>query len=135
MLITYVGLRTDDIPGSTLADYLVGIEADLRILDEGRPVYEEPSFPICELARSLNSWVHSGSTVDFVFDSMSFEESGAVIIARREGGWVITSTFTPTVESAVVDWSYVKEAIEGFLSQLRHDLRGVGIDLDHLIGV
>lgn len=43
MVLAYADLRTDAVQGNTLADYLVGVEADLRILDEGRIVYEEPS--------------------------------------------------------------------------------------------
>jgi hypothetical protein len=134
MLLTYANLSTEDVRGSTPAHYLVGVEADFRIEDEGRIVYEEPSFPVCELARSLHTWIRSGlRRDDFVFESLSFEELGVVTIERRPGGWVFRSTFTPEVVSSEVPWVEVQRTIEQFTARLGADLTAAGMDASRAI--
>ncbi|HWL37491.1 MAG TPA: hypothetical protein VNQ77_15000 [Frankiaceae bacterium] len=134
MSLTFENLRVDGLHGSTLADYLSGIEADLQLLDGAQVIYEEPSFPVCELARALRQWIRSGAEEDFVFESMSFEESGVVTIERRPDGWVFRSVFTPEVESSVTPWSEVERSVLAFTSELRSDLASAGIDADYVIG-
>jgi hypothetical protein len=92
-----------DLRGSTLADYLIAIDADLEIREDGRIIYAEPTFPVVELARSLASWIAIGERENFVFESLSFEESGVVTIARARDGWCLSSVFTPDVVSSEID--------------------------------
>jgi hypothetical protein len=134
MCVTFANFRTDDVHGSTLADYLSGVEADLRILAGTTVVYEEPSFPVCELARDLGHWVTDGAGEDFVFESMSFEEPGVVTIERRGEGWVCRSSLTPEIETSVTPLSEVTRAIEAFVATLRAALVTAGIDADFVIG-
>ena len=54
MLLAYENLSAADLRGSTLADYLIAIEADFRMLDGETVIYEEPYFPVIELARALS---------------------------------------------------------------------------------
>lgn len=55
-----------------------------------------PNAPLfgLELARSLRLWVTQDGEQDFEFDSMSFDEPGAMTIAREGMGWVFTSMLT-----------------------------------------
>lgn len=54
------------------------MEATLRLAtDAGRLVYEEPLFPVVELALALQDWLDSGIAAgdDFSFDSVESDES------------------------------------------------------------
>ncbi|GAA1593693.1 hypothetical protein GCM10009789_54670 [Kribbella sancticallisti] len=132
MLLTYTNLNADDLRGSTVADYLISIEADFAILDDDLTVYEEPYFPVVELARSLHIWAVRGETHDFVFESLSFEEPGAVTIVRRESGWVFGSMFAPKVTSSVIEWRDVQECVAAFEAKIRKDLARLSIDPDRV---
>lgn len=76
MLLRYSRLCLGEIQRATQADILVGVDADFRLLEGDLVVYEEPAFPVAELAWSLLRWVQEPHRGDFVFDSMSFEELG-----------------------------------------------------------
>lgn len=67
---------------------------------------------------------------DFAFDSMSFEDSGAVTIARGESGWVFGSRFTPEIASSAVAWLEVKACVAAFGAKVRVDLAVRDIELD-----
>jgi hypothetical protein len=126
--MTYEELVADELRGSTQADYLVSIEGDLRIADSETWVFEEPSFPVVELARSLLRWLDDGSRTDFAFDSMSYEEVGAVVVRATDRGWVFSSVFEPGSASAPVDWTETERCVRTFIDQVESDLRGLGID-------
>lgn len=66
MEMTYDRLNTDELRGSTQADYLVSLDADFRMEDGDSLVYQEPSFPIVELARSMLTWLNDPDRDDFV---------------------------------------------------------------------
>jgi hypothetical protein len=70
--MTYENLSADDLRGSTLADYLIAIDADFQLLDGVDVVYEEPYFPVVELAQAMAPWVEAGDrdVDDFVFESL-----------------------------------------------------------------
>ena len=134
MQIIYAYLDASELRGTTQADYLVSVEGDLQILDDGHCVYEEPAFPVVELARSLLQWISEPGRGDFEFDSMSFEELGAVAVRRAESGWVFSSIFSPGSASSVVDWAEVERCIRSFVTRVEADLRGLGVDPNEVIG-
>lgn len=78
MRLSYANLDSDNIGGTSQADYLVGLDADLTVSEGLALLYREPAFPVVELARSLFLWLNDANRDDFIFDSMSFEEVGAV---------------------------------------------------------
>lgn len=125
----YENLSAEGLRGSTLAHYLVDIEADFRLWDGSSVIYEEPYFPVIELARALHVWMASATSDDFVFDSMSFEEPGAVVIVRDSAGWTFGSRLTPEVTSAPVSWQDIQEGIKEFVAKVRVDLTSLGIDV------
>jgi hypothetical protein len=131
--MTYTQFSTDELRGTTQADYLVSIEGDLRITDDRDYVYDEPSFPVAELARSLLVWLAGPDRADFEFDSMTFEEVGAVAVRRSEGGWVFSSVFSPGSASAPVDWAEAERCIRSFIAQVEDDLRGLGVDPEEVM--
>lgn len=133
MIMTYSNLNSGDLRGLTVADYLISIEADFQICDGSLVVYEEPFFPVVELARSLHIWVLRGEGRDFVLDSLSFEEPGAVTIVRGDSGWVFGSMFTPEVSSSEVGWSEVQECIVEFETRVWTDLAALGIEMDRVL--
>ena len=54
-----------------------------------RLVYDEPAFPVVELARSLLIWLDDPERSDLEFDSMSYEEVGLVAMRGRAEGWTV----------------------------------------------
>ena len=87
MLLSCGRLDVSELQGATQADVLVAVDADFTLVDGDLVVYEEPSFPVVELAWSLLRWVHQPDRGDFVFESMSFEEVGrSRCVVRVRGG-------------------------------------------------
>lgn len=55
--------------GATRADFLVSLDAQLRVVDDGGvTVLDEPGFPVVELARSSLIWLGDSERRDFEFD-------------------------------------------------------------------
>ncbi|GIJ00421.1 hypothetical protein CLV28_0272 [Sediminihabitans luteus] len=128
MMISYGAFNADDLCGDTLSEYLVSVEADLRIEDGGTQVYSELDFPVAELARNLLAWLKSPHQDDFLFKSESFEEVGSVKICRVEGKWTIGSVYYPDCVSRPTDWGTVEDACRAFIYMVRNDLERFGFD-------
>lgn len=134
MRMLYRDINANDLRGSTVADYLVDIEAFFEVVDGREVIYSEPYFPVAELARELARWMPLGESraPDFHFSSLSFEDPGAVMIIRGEAGWTVGSMFTPEVKSAPVPWDGLTACIADFISDVRRDVLGLGISPDFL---
>ncbi|WP_139275471.1 hypothetical protein [Mangrovactinospora gilvigrisea] len=131
----YSELNADDLRGCTIADYLISIEASFQVVDRSAVIYAEDCFPVAELARELGRWIASGEGAagDFSFESLSFEDPGAVQISRAEPGWQVGSIFEPTTTSAPQSWAELEDRVGDFISNVRRDVLGLGID-PHFIG-
>lgn len=57
MEVSYGPLSIEDVTGPLQVDYLAGLDAHLRIYDNGVPFFSEPGFPVVELARELLLWL------------------------------------------------------------------------------
>ncbi|WP_157416326.1 hypothetical protein [Agromyces allii] len=135
MRIEYSNIDFSDLHGDLLADYLIAIEADLKLLDDdGSLIYVEPYFPIVELARSLTTWLIGGNGNDFRFDSLSFEEQGTVTILSEGPGWYVFSSFAPDTRSSPHDWVQVQTCVTDYIRRVRIDLTHQGLDPDQVIG-
>ncbi len=134
VLITYDELKSSDLRGTTPADYLVSLEATLRVWAGEVVVYEEPAFPVAELARSLRSWLIDTDRGDFEFESMSFEEVGSVAIRHSLPGWVVSSVFAPSSSSSPLGWAVVRWAVVSFIRRIEDDLIALGIDPVKVLG-
>ncbi len=133
MRFEYVNISFDDLRGELLSDYLVAVDADLAITDDGREIYVEPYFPVVELARQLAGWVTSGHRADFVFDSLSSDVAGLVTIASEAGGWVVFSALAPHVRSAPVSTADLDRCVGDFLEAVRQDLTARGRDAARIV--
>ncbi|MDE3721687.1 hypothetical protein PWG71_09830 [Nocardiopsis sp. N85] len=96
------------LPPSTapLAVLLLDIEADFAVLDGDRAILAEQGFPVAEPARALTVLLNShggGTTGDFVFESMSYAEPGAVRIVAFPDGWRVGSALEPDTWSVPLD--------------------------------
>ena len=127
MEIRYGEVDVTDLRGLTLADVLINVEADLEMWDGDRLIYSERSFPIVELARALCCWSRADSADDFEFSSFSFEEPGVIEIHNASKGWYVTSIFTPTIRSRIVQWNDVRDMISGFVENVESDLERLGL--------
>ena len=61
--MTYDQVNTYKLRGATQADYLLAFDADVRVLLGDETIYDEPSFAVVELARSLQVWLRSPKQV------------------------------------------------------------------------
>jgi hypothetical protein len=134
VLITYNELNSTDLRGTTPADYLVSLEATLCVSVGGVAVYEEPAFPVAELARSLKTWLADPDRGDFEFESMSFEEVGAVAIRRSQSGWLVSSVFAPSSSSSPLEWVVVRRSVLSFIRRVEDDLVALGVDPVEVLG-
>ncbi|MFE9649904.1 hypothetical protein ACFYO0_38500 [Streptomyces sp. NPDC006365] len=130
----YRDFNANDLRGSTVADYLVNIEAFFEVVDGREVIYSEPCFPVAELARELARWLQLGESraPDFHFSSLSFEDPGAVVILRGESGWTVGSMFTPEVKTAPIPWDGLVTCKGDFISDVWRDVQGLGISPDFL---
>lgn len=133
MRIEYTDLDFTDLRGETLADHLISVEASLFIRDGLEVVYEEPCFPVVELARSMSAWLEAQPDADFVFESLSFESPGAVTLIRSSNGWVIGSRLTPHLRSSSRGWLTVERCVTDFIASVRTDLLKKRLDADKIV--
>ena len=87
--LRFEGIR-EDPPIRDKYDLLLRIEARLVAEAGGVVLFDEPHFPIVELASQLSQWIASGAATDFNYESMDAEE---VILWFRSspGGWEVGS--------------------------------------------
>lgn len=108
---------------------LVDIEADLVIRDGDRVVLAEKLFPVAELAQALVGWLHrpDGERGDFVFDSMSCAEPGAVRMVESAEGWRAGSVFAPDAWTSPVTWDVLAAEVGRFVAAVREDVAEIGV--------
>lgn len=130
MEIQFQNLNAADLCGPTLADFLVNIEADLKISDHGEVLYSEAAFPVAELARELVRWKESATapSTDFRFSSLSFEGPGAILISRKRAGWTVSSIFSFDRKSRPISWIELVAEIDKFVGRVAKGLELLGID-------
>lgn len=133
MEMTYDHLNSNELRGSTQTDYLVALDAHFRLVDDDVIVYDEPGFPVVELARSLLLWIRNPDLGDFNFDSMSYEEVGSLAIRRSDSGWTFSSVFAPEAVTGSVDRAEVDRCCRSFVARVESDLRHLGLDPDEVI--
>jgi hypothetical protein len=128
MEMTYDRLNTDELRGTTQTDYLVSLDAHFRVLDGQVTVYDEPGFPVVELARSLLIWLGDADRQDVEFDSMSYEEVGSVAVRREADGWIVKSVFVPGASTSPHGWAEVERGCLDFVSRVESDLLALGLE-------
>lgn len=134
MLITYGDLDSQELHAKALVDYLVSVEATLLISVDAVVIYQEPHFPVVELARSLRSWLADPDRGDFEFESMSFEEVGSVTIRKAGARWVVGSVFVPSVVSSPLSWAEIQRSVVAFVGMVEGDLAVLGADPREVLG-
>jgi hypothetical protein len=128
MEMIYDRLNSDELRGTTQADYLIAFDADLRVVAGNETVYDEPSFPVVELARSLLIWLGNPDRGDFEFDSMSFEDVGSIAFRQTPAGWAFGAAFDPGASTAPIDWTEVVSCCRHLISRVEVDLAALGLD-------
>ena len=127
MEMTYDYLNAEELHGSTQADYLVSLDGHLRLIDREAHVFDEPGFPVVELARSLLVWLDAPNRIDFFFDSMSYEEVGSISIVQEPGGWTFRSAFVAQPLTRPMGWTEVEDCCRDFVAKVEADLVALGL--------
>lgn len=130
MEMTYDRLNSHELTGTTQTDYFVALDAHFMLIEHDTTIYDEPGFPVVELARSMVLWLRNPDNRDFIFDSMSYEEVGSVIIRQDALGWTFTSVFAPDAVTAPIDRNEVERCCRSFVSRVEADLWELGVDPD-----
>jgi hypothetical protein len=138
MKIVLGDISATDLRGDTLADLLVNIESDIQLIDAGRVLYEERLFPVAELARELARWRTTSPSRqdppnDFSFNSLSFDEPGAVTIRKIPAGWVVGTVLSPGTTSRPEPWSELSVELDEFIDQVGKGIRELGLNLDRIL--
>ncbi|MBB4949695.1 hypothetical protein F4556_005230 [Kitasatospora gansuensis] len=125
------GLSPESAPVYVL---LLDIEADLTISDTGQVVWAEKLFPVAELACELMDWLRTpdGERGDFAFDSMTYDEPGAVLITRSEQGWQVGSVFAADTWTSPMAWDRLVTDLVQFVDEVRHGVAAIGINPDFI---
>jgi predicted type IV restriction endonuclease len=130
VIFHFESIGAPDLRVTTLADLLVNIEADFEVRDGDQVLYAERAFPVAELARELARWKSSpgDDRPDFAFDSMSFDEAGAVTVVRDGESWVVGSVFEPGKHTAPVSWPELATEVDNFVDRVRRGVDSLGLD-------
>ncbi|UVS80891.1 hypothetical protein [Actinokineospora sp. UTMC 2448] len=135
MRFEYENLNADDLRGATVLEYLVNVEADVRLLDDaGEVLYSESDFPVLELACHLLAWWQDGAergpfTLDDTMVGSSFSEPGVIRFDPVDGGqWLFSSVFHPDRSGYRVTAAEMAAAVSEFAERLRADLPALRLD-------
>ncbi|QGQ19859.1 hypothetical protein GC089_12320 [Cellulomonas sp. JZ18] len=134
MQFHHEGIDFSELGGDLVTDYLVSVQADLTIVDRDVVIYDEPCFPVAELAWSLTRWLRAVERQDFRLDSLSSSLIGLVTIAREGNGWVVFSEQSSHVRSGPVSDDVIEACARDFISSVSRDLTAYGVDPDRIIG-
>lgn len=101
-------------------DVLVSVVAEFKIVVQGRLLLDETDFPVVELAAALKRWlsVAADERCDFEFDSMDFEEPGAVWIRKEDAGWRVGSMMQEFPDVTTYSTEQLDLACEQFVKDL-----------------
>ncbi|NKY39881.1 hypothetical protein [Cellulomonas septica] len=135
MRLEYRDLSFDDLQGDLVADYLVAVDAHLFVTDGDRVVYDEPYFPVVELARALAAWAEDPARDDFRFVTLSSDVIGLVTIEREGTAWSVYSVNDPSRRSSPAADDEVVMWVREFVDRVRGDLYARGVDADHVLGL
>jgi len=117
-------------------DRVLNVAGEFGIVVDGRPLFSEVSFPVVELARELVRWLKDSNkpSKNFEYDSMFFEEKGAVWLRSVPDGWRIGSIYQERPETRAFTLQEIQESVTHFVRELivagRRDLN---IDLTQTI--
>ena len=116
---------TDPLP--TDGSILLAFEANLRIEIDDRVWFEEPDFPVLELAVAIHAWRRSGGSLHF--DSMEASESPFLTIERLNGDCRLSAAWQSYPESRLIPGSHVEAAFSTFAVGVLQSVRSqFGVD-------
>jgi hypothetical protein len=113
-------------------DRRLGIVANLRIAVRGRDWFNQPSFPVVELAAAVRSWLSRGG--DFEFDTMEAEESPFLYVRHEDLGYSIGAAWQLFEVKDPLPLHAVRGAFDKFSLRVAvASKEQVGVEVDDLI--
>jgi len=102
-------------------DLLVGVIGDLSILVGDRVLYQEPYFPIVELALGMLSWLQDGFSHRGPYEStlLDSEDVGMVWIHPHGAGWQIGSIYQQYAEITAWSDESIRSMVLSFATEVR----------------
>lgn len=118
MSLVFVDAKLDSRGLPEPYDVLLGVEATLRLTSgDGRLVYEEPFFPVVELALAIQDWLEAGigAGEDFSFESVESDEAGLLWCRLHGRGWRIGALEQEFADMTVYETAHIAEAFSAFV--------------------
>jgi hypothetical protein len=111
---------------------LLRIDAHLRITIDGRLWFDEPQFPVVELAAAAASWLRKGG--DFVFETMEAEESPFMLVRQTMAGCTVGAAWQKYKEDRLLSCDHIRGSFSHFIGQVQAEVpRSLGVGVRHLI--
>jgi hypothetical protein len=115
-------------------DLLVDITADLVLSLDGVVWFEQPAFPVVELAAPPERWLHTGGNL--AFDTAEADESPFLRIDVDGGSCVLWAAWQRFAYKKPLPCSLVRDAFAAFTSQVVTSAREqLDLDIAQAVGV
>jgi len=113
-------------------DRLLGVQANLRILVDGQEWFNQPLFPVVELAAAVTTWLRRGG--DFEFESIEADESPLLWVRSVPGAFRIGAAWQAFSVVEPIPAQDLRIQLERFAAAIRDAAkRQLGIDVSDVI--
>lgn len=110
-------------------ELLLRIVADIRLICDGKAIYEEESFPVVELAFFLERWLAEQQGTSFEFTSMEATEGPQIVFRFESNGYTVAAFDELNKCKQVVEVDTLKQAVNSFCQSVRSNSRNlIGFD-------
>jgi hypothetical protein len=121
--LEYEGTNPPSVP-----DRLLGVQANVRIVVDGREWFNQPMFPVVELAAAVTTWLRRGG--DFEFETMDADESPFLWVRAVPGGFRVGAAWQTFSIEEPLPAHTVRGALERFAAEIPEAAKGqLGIDI------
>jgi hypothetical protein len=114
-------------------DHLFGIQGNLQIFVDGREWFNQPMFPVVELAVAANGWLRQAG--EFEFETMEADERPFLWVRQVTGGCAVGAAWQVfPIETMLPCAAAIREALRQFVETVLADTqKQLGIDVSYLL--
>jgi len=115
--IEFEDMHSDRPLSGDYAEMLNAITGNLRIVVDGRVLFDDHEFPVLELAYQLHVWMRDRMSLaePFKFTSMMIEDDGWVWIEPALDGWRVGSILERFSDISIYSSKHIRTMISEFV--------------------